>query len=288
MNIRELYESREEVLARAFKELQADSQSKVPELRPPEIIDDNLLSEWLALNYLWTVDFRSDKTPIMGEIGGVMPINPEDGKKVLAISDASMSKVMYGADKIKEAENTGDETIISELEKYIDMPLEYRKDVTVVNGNRNVAHYDFTSGAARTNPLEILTTNPWLLLSSEGLPVLSYKCLDKEQYVFNVPVNQKIFERIEKFPIEDGYERRLDALRGLKDTIIPDNFIAGFNIKYKDNKIYLTPVIGEYESEVHSRYLCDNGLEPNQSDLRALGKSDAHGRFGIIDRSFFR
>ncbi len=288
MNIRELYESRGEVLARAFKELQADSQLKVPELISPEIMDDNLLSEWLALNYLWTVDFRSDRNPIMGKIGGIIPTNPEDGKRVLAIANASMGKVMYGTDQIKEAENTGDERIISQLEKDMGMPLEYRGDVTVVNGTRNIAHYDFTSEAARKSPLDLLITNPYLVLSSEGAFVLSQKCLDKEQYVFNVPVNQKLFERIAKDSIEDNYEGKLDVLNGLKEIIIPKNFIAGFNIKYEKDKIYLTPVISETESDIHSNYLYDNGLAPKQSDIKSLGRSDAQGRFGVMEGKILR
>jgi len=288
MNIRELYESRGEVLARAFKELQDDSQLKVPELISPEIIDDNILSEWLALNYLWTVDFRSDRNPIMGKIGGIIPTNPEDGKRVLAIANSSMGKVMYGTDQIKEAETTGNETIISQLEKDIGMPLEYMGDVTVVNGTRNVANYDFTSEVARTSPLDLLITNPYLLLSSKGAFVFSHKCLDKEQYVFNVPVNPKLFERIAKDSIEENYEAKLDVLKGLKETIIPNNFIAGFNIKYQEEKIYLTPVISETESEIHSDYLYNNGLMPKQSEIKSLGRSNAHGGFGIIQGSILR
>lgn len=282
MNIRELYENRDAVLAKAFTELQAKSQLLNPKLKSPGVLKDDFLNEWLALNYLWTVHFKSDGSPIMGEIGGIIPTHPEHGKQVLAIAQVSMEKVIYGAKKIKESEKTGAKDIISQLEREIEMPLEYRDNVTVVNGNRNVAHYDFTTSVARENPLDLFTTNVPLLLRAEGMLVMSQKCLDGEQYIFNVPYHPELFDKIKK---TNEVDPRLEILKSNKEIITPNNFIAGFQIMYQEKDIIIRPLIGEKERNAHSKYLKDNGILANPSNIVYLGASDPQGTsFSVIER----
>ena len=283
MNVRELYFEYRDATNLAMRRICKPSSS--PELGSPEILLEDILEGWLAVNYLVATGFKPNGDPIMGEIGGVVPTHPKTGYKVLAISDPSMGKVSYGIEKIKEAERTGDYGIISDLEAQIEMPLETRGNVAIVNGNRNAGHYDFTSSAARDDPLDTLTTNTTLLLGAEGFTVLSNKHLSGEQYIFNIPTNPYLFERLKEADGAEDSERRLDILRQSKDMLVPDDFIAGFHIFYKENNIVIVrPVIGERESLAHSGYLERSGLPRVVANINYLGTSDSYGQLtGIID-----
>jgi len=251
-------------------------------IQGPEVLSDDLLRDWLAFNYIWAMDFKTDGGLMMGETGGVIPTNPNNGEQVLAISSPSLAgKVLYSFKRIREAEKTGNMQIISELEEEIEMPLEYRNGITVVNGNRNIAHYDFTTAVARESELDSLATNTGLLLSAEGFLIASNKCLDGEQYMFNIPINQRLSQSFRGLSIEDG-DKKLDILRTQKKDILPKGLIAGFHVAYKGNLVRVRPVIGESELKGYEKFLQERGLEPTSSKITCLGRSGPYGKFGEI------
>jgi len=92
MNLTELYAGN--FLQEAFEKLQSmrmqEGKQLITTVEAPEFLDDDLLTNWIALNYLLTVD--ADGPLIMGEIGGVMPAYK--GGLVLAMADGS-AKVPY-------------------------------------------------------------------------------------------------------------------------------------------------------------------------------------------------
>jgi len=280
MNIRELYENWESVLGSAFEKLQAKSQLLAPELAAPEVLQDDILREWLAFNYVCATRFKPDGSPIMGEIGGILPTYYSINERVIAVAEVSVERVIECAEILKSGESAkSKESKIKEITLYLP---EQRGDVTVINGNRNIANYDFTSAVARENPLDLLATNLYLLLSADGFNILTHKCLEKQQYVFSVPVNSQIFENLKN--VDDDLYNRLESMFPMRGAIIPSQFIAGFHITYNGNKIILNPVIGESEAKEHANYLKKIDMEPFSSEILHLGTSDAHGNFNVFKK----
>jgi len=287
MGIRALYSG--DLHGEAFQRLQSmrvhenssEPQRFITKIEGPELLDDGFLINWLAMNYLWATDFDHENNPIMGEIGGTISPHPDDGKLVLAIAKASMGKTMYGIQQVKESRRTGDTNIISQLEREIEMPLRSTGGVTVVNGNRNIGHYDFTTSVARTKPIELLTTNAYLLFSAEGFTVASNKQLRDEQYIFNIPVNEELFRGMRDLKTDD-YDNKLEFLRTTKDHLLPKQFIAGFHIRYDRNAVIVRPLIAQRDSNVS---LEDFGVTASLSPLAYLGTSSAHGPLvGVMEK----
>jgi len=102
MDVKEFYERREEVMGRIFSSLQAESQKLVPFLGNVEVLEDRLLEEFMAFNYLYALDFQRDGKVIMGEFGGVIPQLDSDGHRAIAISDPSMQKISEGIKIVKK------------------------------------------------------------------------------------------------------------------------------------------------------------------------------------------
>jgi len=287
MTIAELYTAR--ALDEAFDKLQKYRIRKGgPKLftvmESPEILDDKLLMNWLALNYTWAVDFDKDGKLLMGEIGGIIPTQPEKGDRILAISEASLAKTTHGIAQVQESRKSGDVKIIVDLEREIETVLESREDITIINGNRNIAHYDFTTSVARTNPIELLTTNSYLLFAADGVTVISNKCLTHEQYVFNIPVNEQIFEKMKSLKsdnVEASAEARLSIFNSMKDVLLPEQFIAGFHIEYQKEGVTVRPLITQRDADVSRRSYISN---PVPSEINYLGISSPHGDFGLLGR----
>jgi len=283
MNIRDIYQNRDAVLAKAFEDLQAETQKLTPVLDSPEVLQDDFVLEWLALNYVFATDFGADGRPIIGRIGGIIPLHPsctQDKKRVLAVAAASMNKVAYGHQEIKAFEKKKDKKILSELENRLEREVEFREDATIVNGLSNIAHYDFSTGVvAVQNPLELLETSLYLLLRADGVTVLSDKCLEGEQYVFNVPVNDVLFRELSKVNAEERgeCEKKIAILKENKSIIVPDNFIAGFHITYKEKCVIVRPVIGRREMDAGMGSIEGQGLQPEESDIAYIGASMTDG-----------
>lgn len=290
MNIKELYEGR--LLKESYERLQGQRLPKtgdgrlITRLGGPEILSDSLTSNWLTLNYFVALGFDYEKNPIMGELGGVIPRNPEDLKRVLAVSWASISKVGYGIGKVKEAKKTGNTRIISKLEGELKMPVKTREGITIVNGNRNVAHYDFTTLVVHEDLFELLQAHPHLLLSAGGFMVMSNKCLPNEHYVFNFPINQEIFERMKELEERSGEDRLASLIDG-RENVIPTDFIAGFHIAYQEEQVRVSPVVPEKSIKVYQKDLEEMGIRPVESKITSVGASDAYGNFGICSEDFF-
>lgn len=258
----------------------------------PEVLPDKLLANWLAFNYIWTVGFKADGTLIMGEVGGIIPTHPKKGKQILATAEASIYKILLGINAIKEAEKTGDKQsekqLLSQLEEEIETSLEQRGKVTVVNGNRNFAHYDFTTSVAREDPLDIIKYNPFMDLSAHGATVLSYICLKDEQYIFNVPVNTDIFRELAFINTENtDNDAKIELMRAKRSMLIPDQFVAGFHIKYKasqkaqETTITITPVIAERDA---GEWIKELGLKAKDSPISYLGNSGPQGEFAVMTK----
>jgi len=277
MGIRELYSGN--LLQEAFQRLQSyrvsttKSENLVTRIGGPEVLDDTILMEWLAINYAWGIGFDHEGNPIMGEFGGTLPKLPQTGKLVIAMSDASMSKANYGIKEVQRSRETGDTSIISELETEIEMPLEHRNNITVINGNRNRVHYDFVTGVAR-NPIELIETDTNLLLSADGYTVITNKQLPGELYIFNIPVNEKVFQKLKEINT-DIFELNIALLRTMKNQLIPEQFIAGFHIKYEGNVACLWPLIAQRDAGIP---LDEFGVKATPSPIAHLGTSDDYGQ----------
>lgn len=283
MNIKELYEG--DFLDEAYKRLQSprdkEGSQSVTKIAAPDFVSDNILINFIAINYISCLDFKPDGTPIMGEIGGIIPENPEDkGKLVLAATHISVGKVIHGIRQIILSEETGDKTIITKLEKEIEMPVEYRNGVTIVNGNRSIAHYDFSTKAAVDNLADMLKTNTYLLLAGEGYNIVTGKCRHAEQYIINIPTNKNLFSMLRNKKEED----KIKILTEQKELILPNGFIAGFRFRYFKYGVQVVPLIPEKEAQAHKEYLEKNNLKPSDSRIAYLGCSDAYGNFGLLRR----
>ena len=247
----------------------------------PEVLPDKLLADWLSFNYIWTVGFKADGTLIMGEVGGIIPTHPKIKKRLLAVAQASVYKVFLGINVIKEAEKTGDKQgekqCISQLEEEIETSLEQRGKVTVVNGNRNFAHYDFTTSVAREDPLDIIKYDPFLELSASGAIVVSYRCLESEQYIFNVPVNTENIDN----------DAKVELMRAKRSILIPNQFVAGFHIKYMASQesqkttITISPVIAERDA---GEWIKKLGLKAKESPINYLGNSGPQGEYNVMTK----
>ncbi len=279
----QLYSAR--ALDKAFDKLQKfrGQPNLSTTMESPEIVGNDVLLNWLAFNYQFATDFDESGDLLMGEIGGIIPTHPKTRQRILAVAEASISKVMYGFQKVSESRRVGDSSIMSGLEEEIETQLKDRKGVTVVDGNRNVAHYDFTTCVATSNPLEALTTNGYLLFRAEGITVLSNKCLPQGQYIFNIPKNKRLFERIRG--TEVGTALRLDAINEMKDILIPPEFIAGFHIEYAKDGVSIRPLICERDATVSREAYQAN---PVASDIWYLGISGSHGEFGLMEKPLIR
>ncbi len=283
MDARSFYESREKVLGRIFSQLQADSQSLSPELAPPEAIEDSILRDLLAISYIYATGFAGKKR-LMGEFGGVLPQNPENNKRILAISKPSLEKVMCGIiAKTTKSRNSHLPNNAAELffghdvDARMDPMLEDGSGLTIVDGNQNVAHYDFTTCAGKKDVLDILKTNLYLLLGAEGFCVCSNKHLPGQQYVFNVPANPELFEKLKPTSIEK-IEERIEIVKKAKECILPQDYIAGFHIAYENRRVNVAPLIASSDAEKHSQFFSKHGLECTPSAIYAIGESDAFGR----------
>ena len=159
-----------------------------------------------------------------------------------------------------------------------ELPLEYRGNFLIVNGNRNIAHYDFSTSAARENVLDIMATNTYLLLSADGLNVVSNKSLKNQQYIFNIPHNQEIFQKI---------RQKKEFMASLRHILVPEGFIAGFHINHKDGQIKVMPVIGRKEYTKNAECLGKMGVESTFSDITKIGLSDGFGRITHLLESQF-
>jgi hypothetical protein len=283
MNVREIYEER--LLIEAYKRLQEarlDGKDKrlVTQICSPEVLPDNLVENWLALNYLFTVGFFDDGRLIMGEIGGIIPTHPITGQGVLAVAEASVGKVMHGINQVKESAKTGNKNLISRLEEEIETKVADRQGITIIDGNRNFAHYDFTTKAGVGSLAELLETNGYLMLSADGFTVVTHKCLKDQSYVMNVPVNGEIFEAIRKNSLEDT-DGRLKAIKINRGALIPKDFVAGFKISYNGGHVRVYPVIPEKTLKEWEAVKKD--LNPSKSKISCLGNSDPYGGFSVMD-----
>ncbi|MBI4176315.1 MAG: hypothetical protein HY518_03860 [Candidatus Aenigmarchaeota archaeon] len=189
-----------------------------------------------------------------------------------------MDKACYGFEALKKAEETGDASLLVEVERVTELPIVYRGNATIVQGTSNIAHYDFTTASAVEDICSALVLNPTLFWRISGFGCLSYKQLEKEQYLFNVPANPPLFERLKKTQIG---EERVQRLRESQGLITPDNYVAGFHIFYEGSACRLMPVIGEKEAEAHKKYLAAEGYRPAESLIVHVGNSSPYGQWAV-------
>lgn len=285
MNLRELYS--DNLFQEAFDRLQkararsSKYKNLITNIAGPEVISDDFLREWIAFNYLWLVDFRKDGGVVMGEIGGVIPTNPENQEQILAVSSPGIEKILYGFGCLRKYERTGDRNFISMLEKGTEMPLEKRNGITVINGNRNYMHYDFTTIVSPGRELDSLKTNIYILLGAEGMTVLTNKALPQEQFIFNIPQNKRIFDRLRKIGCDDK-DKQLVILNEEKEQILPKDFIYGFHVVYEGSLVRLRAVVSERDLKGQTDFLKENGLEAVKSTINDLGTSGSYGAHGPI------
>lgn len=278
MDLQTLYSG--ELLEEASQRLQSvrsinrkETPIYTTKVESPEVIKHAFLQNWLAFNYLFAIAQDSTGSFIMGEFGGVIGTRHDNEKQVLGISDASVTKVIYGIEQVCESRKNGDRQIISQLEQEIEMPLEHRAGITVVNGNRNIAHYDFNSCVARENLFDMISPHLYLLLSAEGVIVFSHKNLPHEHYSLNIPFNEPLARDVAQFGKD--VDRKIDLLRKRKDEIVPEKFIAGFHYTYDKTLVRIRPLVSEKDNDFSFKV---TNLEPSNSHLDQLGTSTPYGQ----------
>ncbi|MBI4174582.1 MAG: hypothetical protein HY517_02965 [Candidatus Aenigmarchaeota archaeon] len=270
MNVEEFYRRKNDVLAKAFISLQASSQDFVPDLAVPEVLRDKLLDDWIRFSYLF-MDIGFDDNPIFSEIGGIIPEHQHENSLVLAAAESSISKVLYGIDAVKRFQADGDEKILQEAQHAIGKPIRMTDSGTVVDGTRNIAHYDFSTRIA-PDLLDTFEANLYLLFAAGGLNVVTSKCIRNEQYIFWLPMDSQLIRRAKS-------EKQDPA------GFVPEDFIAGVHITYAGKKIIIRPVVGEREATKHAKYLKSENQAPYKSRISHLGMSYPDGRFTVMERS---
>lgn len=276
-----LHESFRRLQEERAKGERADGKSFATSVRGPELIDDRLLQDWLAINYCYALDLSGKETR-MGDIGGIVP--EFKGVRVLAIAEASMGKVEYGFDRLKRFDKTRDRKFISGLEEATEMPNETRNGVTVVRGTRNIAHYDFSAIAALQDPADLLNPDLYLLLGAEGFTVLSSKRLKNEQYTFNIPVNPTLFQEIKGTKL--GSEQRIEIMRKRRNILLPEGFLAGFRFRYEGGVVEIFPIVARRDAERYMAVAGKKGLVQSQSQIKYIGNSNPDGSFGVLEKEF--
>ncbi len=278
MNLHDVYSTN--FLGEAVLRLQAPRagdedcpRQLMTDIKGPEVLSDSFLREVLALHYVFALGFDFSGKPIMGELGGVIARHPEHSGSILAIAEASLSKVLYGIEWTSESRRTQNPALISTLEERIERPLKDKQGITVVDGNRNVAHYDFTTCVAAREVTDLLVSCFYLMLTAEGFTVVTHKHLPHEHYVFNIPVPDRVLHGIREMNSTDPHTRSA-FLKTLGDELLPEGFVAGFHFSYSRTLLSIRPLIAERDSSHSKTY----GVSPTQSPLAFLGTSDPYGR----------
>ena len=249
-----------------------EDRKLVTRLAGPEVLEDSLVSNWLAFNYLFFTGFDHNNNLIMGEVGGTLP-RDIDSHYALCISDPSCQKLIYGIGEVQRSRKKGDPKIITALEEKIEMPILTRGNVTVVQATRNRAHYDFTSSAGVERVEELLTPGIYELLSAEGFTVLSNKKMPGHHYSLNIPKNEVVFSALKGIPNEEA-TLRIAALKSIRDGIIPDDFLVGFHYIYQGNTVTVHPLVSAKDSSL----ALPSGLSSSPSGINLIGFSDSYGR----------
>ncbi|GEM_PF-5539223 len=295
MNIKELYEGNEFYNA-AFEKMQkprfeneADLPEYITHTCAPEVMEHDLVKDWLAKNYLLCTYFTKDGKILMGQIGGLVLKEPNLQTSLLSIAQSNLDRTFFGfgvVEKLLE-DNTPFEKIQGILFKMLGTEFENQNGIFVVNGNYDFANCDFVALAARKNPQDIIITNNYLMLAGAGVTVVSMRQLKPtERYIFNFPTNNEIFEQLKLIPLE-SVEKRLDVIRALEDKIVPDGFIAGFHTKYVGKEVYVTPIIDSNEAKKHADFLHENKLNPKKSKITKLAQHTSDGKCFFSLNSIF-
>ncbi len=233
MDIRELYGDMDNVLGGIFERLQ---DRRFPVLDRPEVIQQDFLDEWLAVNYILLTEFTADGRPVIGEVGGIVAKHPDDNRLVLAPSEAGMYTFILKVGSITEPDNPG----ACATAKKIYGPVRYKKDVTVIDGRHGWEDHNFITTVGATNPLDVLVSDV------QTLPQTSHP--QKERYYFNVPVNGPLFELLKDTYQDPSVERKVELIKANRELITPKGFIAGFHVKYNAKSITVHPMIGMNEA----------------------------------------
>ncbi|MEK6823110.1 MAG: hypothetical protein AABY13_04735 [Nanoarchaeota archaeon] len=244
----------------------------------PEVVSEQLACNWVAFNYTWALGFRKDGSLILGEIGGIMPSVGDS--KVLAIATASVDRVEFGIQQLGTYDNDPKDDTLRTLETKIERPLEQRSGATIINGNINVAHYDFITKAACT-PHNMLVTNGYLLWQAMGAHVLSQKALPNEMYVLTTPHNMVLASALHGMG-PDQWERKHDIIKKNKGIVLDGITVIGMHITYDSISVTVRPVITEQVADNNAMVLKDKGMVPMRSHVQHLGQSDAYGNFGVF------
>jgi hypothetical protein len=256
-----------------------EDHQAITKLGSPEVMPDALLIDFLAINYEFTVDRRSDGSFIMGEVGGIIPTDPHTGHRVIAIAERSVEKVIYGIQKIQESDN-GNPAALQELERIVEMPVIRRAGSSIINGNRNIAHYDFTTRVAPACATDLLVTHANLLLAADGFGVFSNKSLPTEHYTFSIPAREDLLVKVL------AHAEPLDRLRTLKESereILPEGFLAGMHVIYEGKMVTIHPIIPERDYKKYA-WLSQYHCEPRGSDIMHLGTSGSDGSFSTFGK----
>lgn len=284
MNIKELYEGAV-FYKSAFDNLQAhlvepnSHQNFTTITLAPEILEDKLLKDWLAYNYVFCTDSAKDGTPIMGRIGGLMPAYKKDDKdcRIMAVNTNTINSIISGQETLEQVYGSAsdfdkaDELVFAST----GLPLENINGVICVDGAIEFAHFDFVTRVGRNNPLDCIMSSPYCIMESTGnFFVIGRDLAPGERYVFNVPFNPKIHNLFKNISSANCNQRLSMLKKHLSGEIIPPDFIAGFRIKYDKAAVYVAPVVSRSEIEKHNEFFKNEGITPNDSKINLLGTNN--------------
>jgi hypothetical protein len=269
MDIKKLYS--EDVIgqiARRLSEKNAqirnlDTQELIVSMQGPEIIGNNFLRQWLKFNYLHALDFLPDNIPMMSTIEGMMPPHPKDttGKYILAVTQRSLENVVNNTNKLKNNKS--------------DIKTRKFNDVVIIGNNQSNQDY---STIISSNPLDLLEPNPYMLRNIKSKD----NCLNKDQYVFNIPILTQLFYDLANTDITET-EARKNILRDNSNLVIPDNFIAGFHLNYDNKRINVRPLLTENEVNFNLKWLESNGFDAILTDIGYLGTINPAGEYKVLN-----
>ncbi len=288
MNLEEIYKGNfraqaAEVLQTPLLSSRSQKKQFITTVGAPEIIDRELLQRWMSFQYLDLVYVGTNNCIHMGEVGGILPEHPNYAGRILAFGYVSVDKVVRGFASIEGADETTPADLQA-LEKMLELPLLKRAGITILQGTRNKAHYDFQTVVHPQTLQDMLPFNSSAAWTDLGATVLSPRKLQKEWYVFYTPVNHDIIAHLKQ--VEDQQGNRTDYILTHASSLIPKDFVAGMHITYDKQDLLLHPVITQDSIPLYTSLMSGQAPSPIPSEIKYLGVSDPLGRFTTIDEHF--
>lgn len=275
MNIKQLYA--DNLLGSAFGRLYAGRAAVG--IEGPEILPYRVAANWLAMNYLWALGFDGQGTPVLGEMGGTVPVlegimngillsdslpkkplsrGPKDPSapkrptRAIAVAVGCFAPVIYETTRMAGNHYISLEPALPHSDVETDVRQNGDGRVRVLRANRDIGKYDVMSGVvidetldgllAAHEPIYLATLaveQSWTLFFGSYAQQFPCKQLLHEYYVLHVPVHWKLIGQLQG-TINTGFHNALEAIASFGTELVPQEFLAGFHVRYNQNGLQVS------------------------------------------------